>query len=143
MIIDVIDLNFKDLQFNKRYDMSRYNRGRGIYNNRYVEVTKVEKIDDENYDVEASVDGYYDTYTTTLKIYRSLIRKCSCTCEDYRKGNLCKHIIATSMEVIEPHCASTNEGRIKLEEKRQEEERKRLEELKRRQEEQRKKQEIV
>lgn len=72
MIIDVIDLNFKDLQFNKRYDMSRYNRGRGIYNNRYVEVTKVEKIDDENYDVEASVNGYYDTYTTTLKINRSL-----------------------------------------------------------------------
>lgn len=77
MIIDVIDLNFKDLQFNRRYDMSRYNRGRSIYNNRYVEVTKVEKIDDENYDVEASVDGYYDTYTTILKIYRSLIRKCS------------------------------------------------------------------
>lgn len=141
MIIDVIDLNFKDLQFNRYYDMNRYNRGRSIYNNRYVEVTKVEKIDDENYDIEASVDGYYDTYTTTLKIYRNLIRKCSCTCEDYRKGNLCKHIIATSMEVIEPHYASTNEGRIKLEEKRQEEERKRLEELKRRQEEQRKKQE--
>ena len=45
------------------------------------------------------------------------------------------------MEVIEPHYASTIEGRKKLEEKRKEEERKRLEELRKRQEEEKKRRE--
>ena len=36
--------------------------------------------------------------------------------EDYKNGNICKHIIATSMEIIEPHYASTIEGRRKIEE---------------------------
>lgn len=81
MIIDVVDLNFETLHFNRRYDPARYKRG-----------------------------------TST------------CTCEDYYNGNLCKHIIATSMEVIEPHYASTIQGRRKIEERKKEEERKRLEE---------------
>ena len=42
---------------------------------------------------------------------------------------MCKHIIATSMEVIEPHYASTKEGKKRFEEKKREEERKRLEEI--------------
>ena len=46
-----------------------------------------------------------------------MITDSSCTCEDYKNGNLCKHIIATSMEVIEPHNANTKEGKRKLIEK--------------------------
>ena len=33
---------------------------------------------------------------TTLNIANNLIKNSTCTCEDYYKGNLCKHIIATS-----------------------------------------------
>ncbi len=139
MIIDVIDLEFKTLNFNRRYDSARYRRGNSIYNNGLVKVQKVNKIDEKNYTIEASVEGNYDTYTTYLEICGNMINKSRCTCEDYYKGNLCKHIIATSMEAIEPHYASTSEGKVKLEAKRKEEEKKRLEEIKRRQEEERKK----
>ena len=141
MIIDVIDLNFETLQFNRSYDPSRYKRGKNIYNNEDVTVTKVNKIDDKNYFIEASVEGNYDTYTTSLEICKNMINKSTCTCEDYYKGNLCKHIIATSMEVIEPHYASTIEGRRKIEEKKKEEVRRKLEEIKAKQEEERKRRE--
>ena len=139
MIIDVIDLEFKTLNFNRSYDSARYRRGRGIYNRGLVEVKNVNKIDEENYSIEASVDGNYDTYTTHLEICGNKINKSTCTCEDYYNGNLCKHIIATSMEVIEPHYASTTEGKIKMENKRKEEVQKRIEEIRRRKEEERKK----
>lgn len=141
MIIDVVDLKFETLRFNRSYDTGRYKRGRNIYNNGQVEVIKVDQIDEKNYFIEASVDGNYDDYTTTLEIKGNMINHSTCTCEDFYKGNLCKHIIATSMEALEPHYASTKEGMKKLEEKKKEEERKRLEELKAKQEEERKKRE--
>ena len=141
MIIDVVDLNFETLRFNKRYDPTRYRRGTNIYSKGLVEVETVNKIDEKNYSIEASVEGNYDTYTTRLEICGNMINKSTCTCEDYHKGNLCKHIIATSMEVIEPHYASTIQGRRKIEERKKEEERKRLEEIKARQEEERKRRE--
>lgn len=141
MIIDVVDLKFETLRFNRSYDTGRYKRGRNIYNNGRVEVIKVDQIDEKNYFIEAVVDGNYDDYTTTLEIKGNMINHSTCTCEDFYKGNLCKHIIATSMEALEPHYASTKEGMKKLEEKKKEEERKRLEELKAKQEEERKKRE--
>ena len=141
MIIDVVDLKLETLRFNRSYDTGRYKRGRNIYNNGQVEVTEVNQIDEKNYFIEASVDGNYDDYTTTLEIKGNMINHSTCTCEDFYKGNLCKHIIATSMEALEPHYASTKEGMKKLEEKKKEEERKRLEELKAKQEEERKKRE--
>ena len=139
MIIDVVDLKFETLNFNRRYDSARYRRGTSIYNKGLVEVQKVNKIDEKNYYIEASVEGNYDTYTTYLEICGNMIKKSTCTCEDYYNGNLCKHIMATSMEVIKPHYASTSEGKAKLEAKKKEEAQKRLEEIKRRQEEERKK----
>ena len=135
MIIDVVDLEFKTLRFSKAYDTTRYRKGTQIYNRGNVEVTNVEKIDANNYSIEAEVEGNYDDYTTTLEITGNLIKSSSCTCEDYKKGNLCKHIIATSMEAIDPHYASTEAGRKKLEKKEQEEVKKRLEEIRIKQEE--------
>ena len=134
MIIDVVDLNLKTLQFNKRYDMSRYNRGNQIYNRGDVQVEKVETDGENNYEIKATVEGNYDNYTTKLSISGNLIKESSCTCEDYNKGNLCKHIIATSMEVIEPHYARTPEGRRKLQKKEEEEQKRRLEEIRKRHE---------
>ena len=129
MIIDVVDLNFEILNFSRRYDPSRYRRGRNLYNSGLITVISVDKKDEKNYTIKASVEGNYDRYTTTLAITGNMIKESTCTCEDYYNGNLCKHIIATSMEVIGPHYASTKEGRKKLEEKEKEEVRKRLEEI--------------
>ena len=139
MIIDVVDLELETLNFTRRYDPARYRRGTTIYNNGLVEVESVDKKDERSYSVEASVEGNFDTYRTTLEIKGNTIKESTCTCEDYYGGNLCKHIIATSMEVLEPHYASTKEGKKRLEEKKKEEERKRLEEIKKRQEEERRK----
>ncbi len=141
MIIDVVDLNFEKLDFNRRYDPTRYRRGTNIYNRGNVTVESVNKIDEENYLIEASVEGNYDTYTTNLEICGNMINKSTCTCEDYYKGNLCKHIIATSMEVIDPHYASTKEGRKKIEERKREEAKRRLEQIKQQQELERKRRE--
>lgn len=140
MIIDVTDLKFKTLNFNKKYDVNRYKRGNRIYHEGNASVDEVQKINNE-YLVKATVEGNYDTYSTNLTISGNMITKSSCTCEDFYKGNLCKHIIATSMEIIEPHYASTKEGIKKIQERRQEEEKRRLEELKKRQEEERKRRE--
>ena len=141
MVIDVVDLNFKTLNFSKRYEGSRYRKGIQLYNRRNAQIDKIETDGKNNYEIKATVEGNYDTYNTKLSISGTLIKDSSCTCEDFYKGNLCKHIIATSMEVIEPHYASTIEGRKKIEEKRKEEERKRLEELRKRQEEEKKRRE--
>lgn len=48
MIIDVVDLEFKTLNFNRRYDSARYRRGKGIYNKELVTVKCVNKIDEKN-----------------------------------------------------------------------------------------------
>lgn len=141
MIIDVIDLELETLNFTRRYDPARYRRGTIIYNDGLVEIESVDKKDERNYSVKASVEGNLDTYRTTLEIKGNTIIESTCTCEDYYGGNLCKHIIATSMEVIEPHYASTKEGKRRYEERKREEERKRLEKIKKRQEEERKKRE--
>ncbi len=138
MIIDVIDLNLKTLQFVRRYDPNRYKRGNLIYKQGLVQIRKVNKIDEKNYYIESSVEGNYGIYKTTIKIDGNMIKEWTCTCEDYYKGNLCKHIIATSMEAIEPHYASTQEGKKKIAEKEEEEKRRRLEEIRKRQEEERK-----
>ncbi len=46
MIIDVVDLKFETLNFNRRYDPARYRRGTGIYNKGLVTVESVNKIDE-------------------------------------------------------------------------------------------------
>lgn len=138
MIIDVAELEFEKLHFDRSYDSARYRRGTSIYNKGCVEIRQVNQIDKESYSVEASVDGNFDEYTTTLKIKGNLIKNYTCTCEDYYKGYLCKHILATSMEVINPHYASTNEGKARYEQAKKDEAKRMLEELKKRQEEERK-----
>ena len=49
MIIDVVDLDFKTLQFNRRYEPTRYKRGTNIYNKGLVEIENVNKIYEKNY----------------------------------------------------------------------------------------------
>lgn len=138
MIIDVTDLKFTSLNFSRKYDIARHSKGRMLYNNGAAQIKSVDKIDDETYEITATVEGNYDDYEVNLSICRTLINKSKCTCQDYRNGYLCKHIIATSMEVIEPHYASTIEGQRKMKQKEAEEERRRQELYRQRQEEERK-----
>lgn len=138
MLIDVTDLQYKTLSFNRQYDVKRYNRGRSIYNGGLALITSVDKKDDKNYDIKATVRGNYGIYNVTLSLCGNMITDSSCTCEDYKNGNLCKHIIATSMEVIEPHNANTKEGKRKLIEKQKQEMQRMIEERRRKQEEERK-----
>ena len=142
MIIDVVDLTLKTLNFIEKYDPSRFKKAKTLYNNEDAEVTKVEKLDDNSLIVWGRVVGnYWSQYSTKLEIKGSTVNKWSCTCEDYKAGNLCKHILATSLETIEPHQPSTEEKKKEIIEARkkeleelrkqyerqQEEERKRLE----------------
>ncbi len=141
MIIDVVDLNLEKLQFTRSYTQERLSRGREIFRRGFAEIKEVNKIDENNYYIEGEVQGNYDNYSTTLTISGNIITECTCTCQDYYKGNLCKHIIATSMEAINPHYASTLQGQKKLAEKEEEERKRRLEEARIRQEQERKQRE--
>ena len=133
MIIDVTDLEIDVLNFKKSYDPERQRRGKRIYDEEDVTIKEVDKKTEEEYEVKARVNGNYDIYTTKLNINKKMINDWSCTCEDYYNGNICKHIIATSYEIIEPHRPSTKKGlekyfeqiRKQYELQRQEEERKR------------------
>ena len=131
MIIDVVDLNFNVLNFTRSYEKGRYERGKELYKEGLVEVQEVDKNND-NYSIKAYVRGNYGVYTTKLSLVKSTIKDYNCTCEDYRKGHLCKHIIATSMEIIEPHYASTEKGKKEIEKEKNKERLLQLRELKRR-----------
>ena len=124
MIIDVTDLTLKTLNFTRQYETSRRRRARVIYENEDVEIEEVEKINENNIIVSAKVNSsYLGQYDVTLKINKDYVREYSCTCEDFYNGYICKHILATTMETIEPHSPSTEEKRKEfLEKKRKEQE---------------------
>lgn len=141
MVVDVIDLNFKSLGFSRTYDYGRESRARTIYNREKVHIMQVDKIDNDEYAVKASVEGNYDIYNVELSISGIMINKATCECEDYHKGNICKHLIATALEIIDPHYASTPDGRARLRKRQREEAQRRFEEAKKREEEERKRRE--
>lgn len=124
MIVDVIDLNIDNLNFSKRYDPARNRRAKNIYRYENVDIEEVEENKDGTYNFTAQVEENYSYYDVNLKIKGNMVKEYYCDCQDYESGNICKHILATCMEVIEPHCASTIEGiqrqRIKDEEERKE-----------------------
>lgn len=121
MIIDVTDLEFEVLNFPRSYNLERQKRGKRIYYNQGVKIKTVEKINEKNYQVIAQVEGTYGYYKVELGIENTMIKEYSCTCDDYKNGYICKHIMATSMELIEPHAPNTPEGKRKLLEKRKKE----------------------
>ena len=111
MIIDVIDLNINNLNFSKRYDTARNQRAKTIYRYENVDIEQVEERKDGTYKVSANVEGSYTYYDVILEINGNMVKEYYCDCQDYQNGYICKHILATCMEVIEPHKASTPEGR--------------------------------
>ena len=122
MIIDVIDLKIDSLNFLRSYDYERKRRGEQLYRRGCVQIKEVDKKENNEYKVTAYVEGNYDYYAVVLNIVGNVVKKYSCECKDYQGGNICKHILATCSETIEPHYASTSEGR-KRKEKEEEEER--------------------
>lgn len=135
MLVEVMDLDIPELKFSRTYDPARYRRGIAIFNNENARITKVEMIDDKEYFVEGLVEGNYDDYTTTLKVVENIITETTCTCEDYIKGNLCKHIIATAFELMDPTYPSTEKRKQEIEEEQKLKIKRRLEEIKREKEE--------
>ena len=121
MIIDVMDLKLEELNFRTRYSSERYSKGKRLFNNEKVLIDKVEIKNNGKYEIEATVEGNYDNYDTKLIIDNEIIEKFSCTCADFYNGNLCKHVIATSMECLDPHYASTDKKREILLKEREEE----------------------
>ena len=115
MIIDVIDANIQDLNFRKSYERSRNHKANMIYRQRRLDIKEVDKRGEDSFIVKAEVDGNYDDYDVELNIKSNFIEEYYCDCPDYSKGNICKHILATAMEVMEPHFASTIEGQKRLE----------------------------
>lgn len=124
MIVDVMDLNIDKLNFSKRYDTERNKRAKNIYKYQGVDIEEVKEMEDGTYKILAQVEGSYNYYDVNLEIKDKMVEYYNCGCEDCRKGYICKHILATCMEVIAPHSASTLEGRerqkIKNEEERKE-----------------------
>lgn len=117
MEIDVRELNFKNLKFHSRIEAGRYKRGETIQANENVSLTSAGK-DENKYLIKASVADRNDIYKTTLKINGEDIVSAECTCLDYYKGHLCKHIIATYLETLNPHNKETyQERKIKVEKK--------------------------
>ena len=134
MIVDIMDVNFDQIDLKRNYDHSRYNRGKRLYNNECVEIKNVDKtIDEKNetYKIEAVVEGNYDYYDVEVNIENETLKSYSCSCPDASGKKMCKHVIATCMEAVNPHFPSTKE-RIEQENKKREEEHKRyIEEQKR------------
>ena len=139
MIVDIIDVELKNLKYNRKYGINRYKKGRAMYNKGLAKVKKVDKIDEKNYYIETLMKENNEIYNITTKIYENIIKESTCTCEDYKNGNICRHIIATHMEIEEPHYASTPRGKKELEKKAKEEAKRKLEEIRKEKEEKRKK----
>ncbi len=121
MIIDVTELNLGELNFTKEYDIMRMKRAKSIYCEDGVDITKVEKISEKYIKIYAKVKGSsWEKYHVELDIENETITHCKCTCEDYRNGFICKHIIATSMETLDPHSPNTEALKIEAERKKRE-----------------------
>ena len=115
MIIDVIDAHINDLNFRKSYESIRNKKANIIYKQKRVDIKEVNKKGNDTFTIKAEVNGNYDDYEVNLSIKNNFIEDYYCDCPDYSKGNICKHILATAMEVMEPHYASTIEGQKRLE----------------------------
>ena len=72
MIIDVTEIEIKNLNIARNFDIERKRRGKNIYRNRNVEITEVEKKEGkEEYNIKASVDGNYGIYEQRTSLSRS------------------------------------------------------------------------
>lgn len=142
MIIDVMDLGLNVINFTKNYDNARQRRARKIYNYKDVTINNVDMIEEESnklYEVDAVVRGNFGNYKVKLNIKNTKLTKYKCTCPDNEDGTLCKHILATCMEVIDPQEPSTKERKKEKMEKERKEAEERYKQYLLKQEEERKK----
>lgn len=133
MIIDVIDLNQKDINFTKPYKTNLFSKGRLLFDNGMVDIGQVQRNSEGDVIVYANVGNYWNPYKIRLNLSGNMAMDYACTCRNYKQGEICEHIIASCFEIINPHKASTKEGQVRLaeqrrkafEERRKEEERRR------------------
>ena len=116
MIVDVCDIGLKNIDFTTPFDPIRQRRARGIYNSKSIEILSVDKEELSNknyYNVSARVVGNY-VYMVNLEIENTMLKKYSCTCPDANEGCKCKHILATCMEILDPHKPSTEKKKDEM-----------------------------
>lgn len=87
MIVDVCDIGLKNIDFTTPFDPIRQRKARVVGN--YV-------------------------YMVNLEIENTMLKKYSCTCPDADEGYKCKHILATCMEILDPHKPSTEKKKEEM-----------------------------
>lgn len=133
MIIDVIDLNQKDINFTKPYKTNLFSKGRLLFDNGMADIAQVQRNAEGDVTVYADVGNYWNAYKVRLNLSGNMAMDYECTCRNFKSGEICEHIIATCFEILNPHQASTKEGRARLvEERRKQIEEQRKEEDRRR-----------
>ena len=109
-------------------------RGKEYYSNRRAHIEMIMYENDNTYRINGRVRGnYFDTYYTEVLVKNGVIVEHDCDCFDHEKSRMCKHVIATLYEAIEPQSILpikekfvNNLTEIIEEEKREEEERLRI-----------------
>lgn len=119
MVVDVTDLGFETINLKRNYDTTRFLKGKKIYEAEKVNIREIDDIStgkDKRYKVKAKVIGQRDRYDVELELKNTYLENWSCTCPD-EGSNYCKHILATCLEVADPHGPNTETRRnAKLEE---------------------------
>lgn len=87
MIVDVCDIGLKNIDFTTPFYPIRQRKARVVGN--YV-------------------------YMVNLEIENTMLKKYSCACPDANEGCKCKHILATCMEILDPHKPSTEKKKEEM-----------------------------
>ena len=118
MIIDVIDLKQKEINFTKQYTTKLFAKGKTIFHNGMVDIRTVQMDSNGEYTIYSKVGNYWNPHDVMININENMATKYGCDCQNYKKGEICEHIIATSFEILNPHRATTEEGEKRLIERR-------------------------
>lgn len=110
MVIDITDVGIPTINLRKNYDTTRFLKGKKIYEGERVHIREVEDTSsgkDKSFEIKATVRGQRDRYDVELKLKNTILENWSCTCPD-EGSNYCKHILATCLEVADPHGPNTD-----------------------------------
>ncbi len=71
-----------------------------LHKNEKVLIKKINYENNNNYTINAEVEGRLDKYQTKIEVKNSELNNVNCTCPDYESTyGTCKHILATAYEV--------------------------------------------
>lgn len=109
MVIDVTDIGIKTINLKKNYDTTRFLKAKRIYEEERIAIKEVENLSDskdKTYKIKATVLGQRGKYNVELELKNTYLENWSCNCLDVG-SNYCKHVLATCLEVADPHEPNT------------------------------------